>query len=97
MIDLSKAFDSVDTNLLLAKLQIFNLQCLESTPITLVDHKLTKSMVFIPKVLQGYVLGMLLFSLYIQNLLKYVNHSAYYLYKDDLRIYLSTDPNNLLK
>ena len=96
-IDLSKAFDSVDHNLLLLRLQKIGLDegscnwfsnyLIERAQAVVADgHK--SSLLKISKgVPQGSILGPILFSLYINEFSSSISNSRFHLYADDTVIY----------
>lgn len=100
LLDFSKAFDSVDHNLLLDKLQRqFNF---ESTAISLiksylaervqtvcVDGELSSFRSLNKAVPQGSILGPLLFSLFINDLPESLKYMMHHMFADDVQIYKS--------
>lgn len=105
LLDLSKAFDCVDHDILLAKLQSLNLsastlswmrsylfdrqQC-----VTLGGKSSPWALVNVG-VPQGSVLGPLLFSLYINDISTNIETCNYHLYADDLQIYAHASPGDI--
>lgn len=109
LLDFSRAFDSLNINLLLSKLSFYGFD--EST-IKWFDSYLSdrKQYVEINKtdgstltstlrpvvrgIPQGSVLGPLLFILYSADIVKNIHHCKFHLYADDLQIYFSFKPKD---
>ena len=99
-LDLKKAFDTVDHQLLLTKLQNlgisnnslnwFKSYLLGRSQVTRVQQTVSDSMLVTCGVPQGSVLGPLLFSLYVNNLSNTINQGTTHLYADDTAITLSS-------
>ncbi len=100
-LDLKKAFDTVDHNILLKKLKTFNIV---DTSIQWFRNYLTnryqsvkyrghksEKLLVATGVPQGSILGPLLFILYINDLGDYLTDSAVSLYADDTALYASSD------
>lgn len=103
LLDLSKAFDSVNISLLLAKLQYYGIQeeilqwfssyLNDRTQFTVVrcagGMARSEGRTIFAGVPQGSILGPLLFSLYIADLQRVVEYSSLHLYADDIQLYCS--------
>ena len=104
--DLKKAFDIVDHNILLKKLDYYGVRgtanewlasYLKSRKqfFSVVDH-ISSTKVIQTGVLQGSVLGRLLFLLYINDLNKSIENSRAYHFADDTNLFLSNESLELL-
>lgn len=104
LLDYSKAFDCVNYNILLSMLHFLGfshnaVKLLENylmgrTQMVKINDTLSNSLDLTRGVPQGSILGPLLFSLYISNIYKDINHCEIHTYADDTQIYLSFDPKN---
>lgn len=106
LLDFSKAFDTVDYDILLAKLTYyFNFSFSSVNWFRSYLHDRIQS-VLVEKasstwrsvhsgVPQGSILGPLLFSLYINHLPSCLSYSRFHLYADDLQIYISFKPREM--
>lgn len=100
LLDFSKAFDSVNFEILLAKLSSFNLSnnvinwfrsyLFGRSQSVLVNNKSSCLLSVSCGVPQGSVLGPLLFSIYLSGISSCFQHCSYHLYADDLQVYLSS-------
>ncbi|KAJ4433243.1 hypothetical protein ANN_15502 [Periplaneta americana] len=103
LLDFSKAFDTVDTDLLLCKLRLLNLS---ESSVTWFESYLRERQqcviacdyssrwcVVKSGIQQGSVLGPLLFMIYINDVTKMIKHCKYHMYADDLQIYLHFHPD----
>ena len=102
LLDFSKAFDTIDHNLLCRKLVgMFNFS---GSVVTFIDSYLSDRFQYVSTnaavstllpvtsgVPQGSVLGPLLFSLFINDLPHIINHSCCHLFADDVQLYIHTD------
>lgn len=102
LLDLSRAFDTVDHDVLLAKLQHVGLS---DVPLAffksylrgrrqrvMCSGNISGSLPITTGVPQGSVLGPLLFLVYIFDLFKIVNHCSIHGYADDIQLYYSFNP-----
>lgn len=105
MIDFSKAFDTLNHELLCAKLSYYGF---DSDSISLIRNYLNGRMQKVcvegntsqyqplrKGIAQGSVLGPLLFILYCADFTKTLSKCQYHSYADDTQIYISTSVNNL--
>ncbi|KAJ4431073.1 hypothetical protein ANN_19666 [Periplaneta americana] len=103
LLDFSKAFDTVDTDLLLCKLRLLNLPESSVTWFESYLHERqqcviacdysSKWCIVKSEIQQGSVLGPLLFMIYINDVTNMIKHCRYHMYADDLQIYLHFHPD----
>ena len=110
LIDMSKAFDSININLLLAKLKFYNIEYNNffksyltgrNQAVRLRDNLGNILMSdFQPVemgVPQGSILGPLLFSVFTADVISVVENSSYHMYADDVQIYLPSSGVDLVR
>ena len=106
LIDVSKAFDSIDHSLLLKKLDAYGVEDVEMTWFAdylsgkkqrvILDDEVSEWSDVLRGVSQGSILGSLLFNIYVNDLPDVANYSAINLYADDTTIYVTDrDPDSL--
>ncbi len=98
-LDLAKAFDSVDHNILKMKLRClgfkpaavswFTSYLTNRTQCTKVNNKVSNCLSVSHGVPQGSILGPLLFVCYVNDMPKFIDHASTYLYADDTAVMVS--------
>ncbi|MBM6549250.1 RNA-directed DNA polymerase [Streptococcus dysgalactiae] len=104
-LDMTKAFDRVSHSLLIAKIRMFGivdplLSWLSSylskrSQRTDVNGHLSQPIPITSGVIQGSVLGPLLFLLYINDVFTTINHGTPFLFADDIKIVYSFKPSSI--
>lgn len=110
LVDMSKAFDSLNIGLLLAKLKFYNLEynnffksyLTGRSQAVRLNDELGNLLVshFQPVetgVPQGSILGPLLFSVFTADVQNVIKHSLYHMYADDIQIYLPCSTKDLVE
>ena len=108
LLDFSKAFDTIDHNILFFKLKHFfnfdetainllNSYISERSQAVYISEKKSKFSTVLRGVPQGSILGPVLFTLYINDLPNIVKFSKLHIYADDVQLYLSCDKKNITK
>lgn len=110
LLDFSRAFDSIDISLLLAKLnyygfdssvvQWFNSYLSNRTQIVEIKLENGEALRSAARevnrgVPQGSILGPLLFILYTADIINIINHAKFHIYADDIQMYISFKPKDL--
>jgi hypothetical protein len=106
LLDFSKAFDVIPHSILLDKLKLFfnfsssSLKFMKSFLSGRFQKVLYKEILSSPKpitsgIFQGSILGPILFSLFINDIVQCLDEVNYHLYADDLQIYLAGDRDNM--
>ena len=110
LLDYSKAFDTANHKLILAKLQALGLQntacewissyLSERTQMVSTAKGVSKEITLLNGVPQGSILGPILFTVLTSNLHQYLQHCQYHCYADDTQLYISgkvSEINNLIR
>lgn len=105
LLDFSKAFDSINHDILIAKLKSLNFSpsatawfqsYLSDRKQCVVNEGVSSSLIAVNNgVPQGSVLGPLLFSIYLIDAPKVLQYCMYHLYADDFQIYIHSTIKNL--
>ena len=102
LLDLSKAFDSVNHNILLRKCQMLNINTAwfesylsKRQQMVKIKNKTSSCKNISFGVPQGSILGPLLFVIFINDLIRYIPNCFLVQYADDTQILLDGDINNL--
>lgn len=106
LLDFTKAFDSINHNILLAKLVTeFNFSCsamnlirayiTNRSQVVCLGDNLSSTVSLKAGVPQGSILGPLLFSLFINDLPGVLRYADYHMYADDVQIYISDKLDNI--
>lgn len=106
LLDFSRAFDSINTSLLISKLSYygFDMQTVKwfhsylknRYQLVQLSNGTRSTLQPVPQgVPQGSILGPILFILYSSDIIRAINHCNFHLYADDLQLYISTHTSNL--
>lgn len=105
LLDFSKAFDSLDHNLIIAKLHYYGCNDIVlkwfsnylngRTQCVKIGEEISSARSIVQGVPQGSILGPLLFTIYTADLTSLLSECEYHMYADDTQLYISSAPEQI--